>query len=146
MGLLKTLSKLAITGVVAVAALTIVGKVRQASAANAGKSPDAASEAGFVMLKPEEATNGAVVIMSAPNCPREEAVRARALAASLQEAGIPNEIRSEISFQITDEKEAARIQKFMGNVSNPFVLVRGRAKGNPTLEAVIAEYRSGPRK
>ena len=45
-----------------------------------------------------------------------------------------------------DEKEAARIQKFMGNVSNPFVLVRGRAKGNPTLEAVIAEYRSGPRK
>jgi len=142
------LGKLALTGVVAVAALTIVGKVRQASAGNAAAktSEAAASEAGFVMLKPEEATNRSVVIMAAPNCPREEAVRARALAASLQAAGIPNEIRSEISFQITDEKEAARIQKFMGEVTNPLVLVRGRAKGNPTLDAVIAEYRSAPRK
>lgn len=143
------LGKLAITGVVAVAALTIVGKVRQSSATNAAvaKAPDTtASEAGFVMLKPDEATNGSVIIMSAPNCPREEAVRARALAASLQAAGIPNEVRSEIGFEFNDEKEAARIQKFMGEVTNPLVLVRGRAKGNPTLEAVIAEYRLAPRK
>ena len=143
------LGKLAITGVVAMAALTIVGKVRQSSAGNAAaaKAPDAtASEAGFVMLKPDEATNGSVIIMSAPNCPREEAVRARALAASLQAAGIPNEIRSEISFSFTDEKEAARIQQFMAGVSNPLVLIRGRGKGNPTLEAVVAEFRSGPRK
>jgi hypothetical protein len=146
MGLLKMLGKLALTGVVAVAALTIVGKIRQASAGNAAAAPEAASEAGFVMLKPEEANSKTVVIMSAPNCPREEAVRARALAAKLQAAGIPNELRSEISFSFTDEKEAARIQKFMGEVTNPLVLIRGRAKGNPTLEAVIAEYRSGPRK
>lgn len=140
------LGKLTVTGVVAVAALTIVGKVRQASAANTGKSPDASSEAGFVLLQPGEANNGSVVIMSPPNCPSQEAQRARALADALASAGIPHEIRSEISFEITDEKEAARIQKFMGNVSNPLVLVRGRGKGNPTLDAVIAEYRSGPRK
>lgn len=140
------LGKLALTGVVAVAALTIVGKVRQASADNAAKAPGAASEAGFVLLKPEEASHRSVIIMSAPNCPREEAVRARALAASLEAAGIPHEIRSEISFQTTDEKEAARIQKFMSEVTNPLVLVRGRGKGNPTLDAVIAEYRSSPRK
>jgi len=140
------LGKLAITGVVAVAALTIVGKVRQASASHSAPAADQASEAGFVMLKPEEAGSKTVVIMSAPNCPREEAVRARDLAAKLQSAGIPNELRSEISFSFTDEKEAARIQKFMGEVTNPLVLVRGRGKGNPTLEAVIAEYRSSPRK
>lgn len=142
------LGKLAITGVVAVAAFTIVGKVRQASAGSAAaKAPDAtASEAGFVLLKSDDATNGSVIIMSPPNCPSQEAQRARALAAALASAGIPHQVRSEISFEFNDEKEAARIQKFMGEVTNPLVLVRGRGKGNPTLEAVIAEYRSSPRK
>jgi sulfite reductase alpha subunit-like flavoprotein len=143
MGLLKLLGKLAVAVVVGMAVLTIVGKVRQAQAKAAPPAANA-SEAGFVMLKPEEAKNSSVVIMSAPNCPRQEAVRARELAASLQAAGIPHRVESRIDFSFTDMKEAERVQKFMASVENPLVLVRGRGKGNPTLEAVIAEYRSAP--
>jgi hypothetical protein len=52
-------------------------------------------------------------------------------------------MKSEIGFNFTDPDDAARVQKYMANVANPLVLVRGRAKGNPTFDDVIAEYRAG---
>ena len=148
MNLLKLLLKLAVFGVASVAALTVVNKVRQRSAGSSAGTPvvlagEKLSEAGFLLLKPEEAQNPNVTIMSPPHCPSTDARRARALGDSLARAGIPHEMKSEISFTLTDPKEAERVQQFMGNVANPLVLVRGWAKGNPTLDQVIAQYRAG---
>src|SRR4051812_36062279 len=75
----------------AVVALTIFGRVRQQLAANApAKSVAGAdagdpglSRAGFFLLTRAEASNPRVIIMSPPNCPSEDAARARALADSL---------------------------------------------------------------
>jgi hypothetical protein len=136
--------------VVAVVALTIFGKVRQKVAANAPavtaktdtKDPGL-SPAGFFLLSRDDAKNPRVTIMSPPNCPSAEAQQARRLEASLQAAGIPCEMKQEIGFEFHDPDEAARVNQYMSNVANPLVLVRGWAKGSPTAEDVIAQYRTG---
>lgn len=129
----------------AVVALTVVGKVRQKVAANAPAvaRDSGLSPAGFYHLKPADAKNPRVTIMSAPNCPSHESRRAEALHAALLAAGIPAELKQGIEFQFTDPAEAERVTKFMEKVANPLVLVRGWAKGNPMTEDVIAQYRSG---
>ncbi len=148
MGLLKLVLKVSVFGVVAIAALAIVGQVRQHLASIGGApartaSGDQASAAGFVLLSKDDAANQKVIVMCAPNCPRAESVRARDLGQALAVIGIPYELKSDISFSFHRPEEMARVQQFMANVTNPLVLIRGRAKGNPTFEEVVAEYRSG---
>ena len=156
MNLLKMIGKLAVFAVVVVVALTIFGKVRQrAGAAGGGAAaekqssggPSAAddrlSDAGFFLLNRAEANNPHVVIMSPPNCPSEEAARAQALGRSLNSAGIPTEFRQEMGGNLETPEDAARVNKYLNNVANPLVLVRGWAKGNPTAQDVIAQYHSG---
>jgi hypothetical protein len=149
MNLLKTAFKVVIFAVVAVAVLTIAGKVRQASARNGGaaasaeeQTGDKLSAAGFFLLSRDDAKNPNVVIMSPPNCPSHEAQRARALGDSLAQAGIPHEMRSGIQFQFNNPDDVARVNKYMTDVANPLVLVRGWARGNPSLDQVIAQYRA----
>ncbi len=150
MNILKTL----LFVVVAIVALTLFGKIRQkiGSGGGGGKSAEAAarsakdpglSPSGFFLLKREEAGNPRVTIMSPPNCPSHEAQRARQLESELQAAGVPCEMKSEIAFTFNDPADAERINKYMTSVTNPLVLVRGWAKGNPTAEAVIAQYNGG---
>jgi len=151
MNLLKTLGKLVVIVCVSIAALTIIGKVRQHAAATggataaAGKSADddKLSDAGFFLLSRDDAKNPNVVIMSPPNCPSYEAQRARELADGLRDAGIPSELKQGIEFQFHDPDDVARVNKHMANVPNPLVLVRGWAKGSPTLQDVIAQYNAG---
>jgi hypothetical protein len=149
MNLLKMIGQIMVIGCVAVAAFTIVGKVRQRTAgsgssagATAGAG-DKVSDAGFFLLSKDDAANNTVIVMCAPNCPRIESQRAHALGDSLASAGIPYELRSEIGFTFHDPDDMARVQKYMENVTNPLVLIRGRAKGNPTFDEVVAEYRGG---
>jgi hypothetical protein len=137
--------------VVGIVALTVFGKVRQKLAAGGlataagqpGAKDPGLSPAGFFLLSREDAKNPRVTIMSPPNCPSYEAQRARDLEASLQAAGIPCEMKQEIGFQFDDPDDVARVNKYMGNAANPVVLVRGWAKGAPTAEDVIAQYRAG---
>lgn len=140
--------------VVAIVGLTIFGKIRQKLATNAPAATakaDAKSDtkdpglspAGFFLLTRDDANNPRVTIMSPPNCPSEEAMRARELEASLQAAGIPCEMKQGIEFQFHDPDEVARVNKYMTNVANPLVLVRGWAKGNPLPMDVIAQYHEG---
>ena len=134
--------------VLAVVALTIFGKVRQRVAANAPAATASAKDPGlnpngFFLLKKDEAKNPRVTIMSPPNCPSHEAAMARALQASLTNAGIPAELKDSIEFQFTDPADVERVQKYMSSVANPLVLVRGWAKGAPTAQDVIAQYNSG---
>ena len=138
------LGKLAVVGVVGVFVMTIVGKVQQARARNAPvvEKAEEATEFGFVMLKPEEAKDWSVHILAPLNCPRPHAVRARDLAEALNTAGIPHQIQDTIEFSPKDQKAAERIQKFMSSAPDPVVFIRGRAKGNPSIETVIAEFRA----
>ncbi|MES1167407.1 MAG: hypothetical protein ABUL68_05330 [Pseudomonadota bacterium] len=144
MGLLKMLGKLAVAAVAGVVLLTIVGKVRQAQEKAA--PPASASAAGFVMLKPADAGSNKVLILAPANCPRDNAKRARAMGAALASAGIPHEMSDNISFVPANEQEAERFKNFMDKGEVPLVFIRGRGKSNPTLDEVIAEYRSAPRK
>lgn len=146
MKLLTLLGKIALGCVVVVIGLTIAGKIRQQAAkaptaATAAKDPGL-SPAGFFLVSQTEAKNTRVTIMSPPNCPSHEAARARALAASLNAAGIPCEMKQEIGFTFDNPADFERVQKHTGTIANPLVLVRGWAKGNPSLQDVIAQYRS----
>jgi hypothetical protein len=140
MALLKALLVLGI----AFGAFTLYAKYRQAHPAPAAAgAPDAnVSPAGFVLLNREEARNPTVTVMVAPGCPRDEAVRGRELHAALQQAGIPCTMSNTLQISFTDPAEAQRVQQFMSRVQNPLVLVRGWAKGNPSLEDVVAQYRA----
>lgn len=140
MGILKVLLFL----VAAFGVFTVYAKYRQSHPAPAGaaaRNPGMSAQ-GFVLLKREEAGNPRVTIMSPPNCPSHEARRARDLEAALQSAGVPCEVKDSIEFTITDPADAQRVQGFMSNVANPLVLVRGWAKGNPSAEDIIAQYRA----
>ncbi len=143
MGLLKLVGKVALGAVVAVAVLTVAGKIRQRTA----RAPEAAgaepNASGFFLLSPDDAADNTVIIMSPPNCPSLDAQRARALGDALARAGIPHRMKSEIGFTFHDPDDMARVQNYMAHVTNPLVLIRGRAKGNPTLDEVIAEYHAG---
>ena len=128
----------------AVVALTIFGKIRQnlarGSASSAGGSE--LSAAGFFLLKRDGAEDRNVTIVSPPNCPSDEAVRARALAESLRAAGIPCQVQPGIEATFTDPADAERVNRHMANVGAPLVVVRGWAKGNPSTADVIAQYRA----
>jgi hypothetical protein len=143
--ILKTLFAI----IVAIVAFTVIGKVRQRAAASAPAKAAASakdpglSTAGFFLLSRDEAKNPRVTIMSPPNCPSHEAAMAQALQASLLNAGIPCELKQGIEFQFTDPADVERVNKYMANVANPLVLVRGWAKGAPTAQDVIAQYNSG---
>ena len=148
MGLLKLVFKVSLAGVVVVATLAVVGLVRQHLAEVGGaRVPLAAGRpkggTGFVLLSKNDAANDKVIIMCAAHCPRAESVRARDLGQALGVIDIPYELKSDISFSFHRADEMARVQQFMANVTNPLVLIRGRAKGNPTFEEVVEEYRYG---
>ena len=143
--------KILLAFIMVIMALTLVGKVRQkmevvgataTAAADRAKDPGL-SPAGFFLLSRDDAKNPRVTIMSPPNCPSSEAQLAQALAASLTSAGIPCELKPGIDFQFHDPTEVERVNKYMANVANPVVFVRGWAKGNPTVQDVIAQYQSG---
>ncbi len=144
------LLKILLAVIMAIAALTVVGKVRQKMAANApaatakaGAKDPGLSPAGFFLLSRDDAKNPRVTIMSAPNCPSHETQLAEALAASLHSAGIPCELKQGIEFQFTDPADVERVNQYMAKVANPLVLVRGWAKGNPSPQDVIAQYQAG---
>jgi len=140
--------------VVAIVGLTLVGKVRQKIAANPPKASASAktagganakdpglSAAGFFLVSRDAGSNSNVIIMTVPNCPSDEAARAQMLQSSLLSAGIPCEMRQDISFNFTDPSDFERVNKYTsGGIANPVVIVRGWAKGNPTAEDVISQY------
>ena len=133
-----------------IVAFTLLGKFSQkmdslgaaaTAAADRAKNPGL-SPAGFFLLSRDDAKNPRVTIMSPPNCPSREAQLAQALAAALNSAGIPCELKQGIDFQFHDPAEVERVKIYMTHVANPLVLVRDWAKGNPTAQDVIAQYRS----
>lgn len=115
------------------------GQPMLASTSSAGS----ASSNGFVLLPGTSTTaSNAVQVIAAEDCPEEAAQRANSLAEQLSSKGIPVTRTHSISFTVTsgDPADAQRISSIMSG-ELPIVLVRGKARSNPSLDEVIAEYR-----
>lgn len=102
------------------------------------------SEYGFVDLPPVAgASADTVLVIAAQNCPHDDAQRADSLADGISGSGIRVVRAHDVSFDFAspDSSMTERIMAVM-NGPLPIVIVNGRAKSNPSLDEVIAEYRS----
>ncbi len=98
---------------------------------------------GFVPVQmPDDGKEDTVLILAPLNCPSDEAKRADALAARLDEMGIPN--RRSSSYHVFNPRPER-----MGAVERateifrrgaPAVFINGMAKSNPSAEEVALEY------
>lgn len=99
---------------------------------------------GFVALPPVAgASANTVLVIAAQNCPHEDAQRADSLAEGIAGNGIRVVRAQDVSFEFAsaDSSMTERIMSIM-NGPLPIVIVNGRAKSNPSLDEVIAEYRA----
>lgn len=106
----------------------------------------AASPNGFVPVEmPSGAARNVVLILSAPNCPSDQARRTEVLAQELARAGIPVARGHGFSFEVANPTSAQKagidraVQVF--NRGAPAVFVNGMAMSNPTASQAIEEYR-----
>lgn len=102
----------------------------------------ARSATGFVALpRADGQTDRAVFVVAAQDCPEEDAQRADRLAEDLDRKGIPVVRTHSVNFRIEGSQggQAQAISAVMGGAL-PIVFVRGRAKANPSLAEVVAEY------
>jgi hypothetical protein len=135
---MSTFFKLLIALVLAVAAWQHYKKSGRTVASDAPAK--ASASRGFVPLPAFPGSNGRAVVIFAPeNCPEDAGRRADALADSLSRSGVPVSRLSRVSFNVSSPDEASRINAVM-NGTIPIVVVRGRAKANPSLDEVLAEY------
>ena len=100
------------------------------------------SEGGFVSIPMPDGMNPHGVVVFAPeNCPSDAAQRAYALVSDLGGRGMPVSRADSASFgDLPDAATAERIRAVM-NGEVPIVFVNGKAKANPSLDEVVAEYR-----
>ena len=104
------------------------------------------SDAGFVTLPPSNLPNDKAIILTLPGCPKAETKRARELDFQLMQAGIPREMRSDVSFSFSNDDEKNLLDTFTGSATYPLVFVRGKGRGNPTVMEVVSEFRGVPLK
>jgi hypothetical protein len=104
----------------------------------------ALSAHGFASLPPVDGQcSRKVYVLAAKNCPGEDAKRADRLAAELSRKGIPVERTNSARFSLSSPLESdvrTRISTIMEGPL-PTVFVDGRAKSNPSLDEIVAEFR-----
>jgi hypothetical protein len=114
------------------------------STSDSASDSTAADHHGFVELPDVIGFNKSrVMVVAAENCPHADAQRADRLAEELQERGIPVSRTHEVNFnpEHIDLAVAQRIPSVMEGAL-PIVFIHGRAKGNPSLDDVVAEYQA----
>jgi hypothetical protein len=129
--------------------LALVGGLYHYKYANhfgGGSSSDstASEHHGFVQLPQVIGFDESrVMVVAAENCPHEDAQRADRLAEELRDRGIPVSRTHEVNFNPAhiDMAVAQRVPAVMEGAL-PIVFIHGRAKGNPTLDDVVAEYQA----
>lgn len=102
----------------------------------------ATSEGGFISVPmPDGMSPHGVVVFAPENCPSDAAQRAYALVSDLGSRGVPVSRADAARFDnLPDAATAERVRTVMsGQV--PIVFVNGKAKSNPSLQEVVAEYR-----
>lgn len=120
------------------------------------RAPDAVADAadaagatahGFVaMPRMDGVRDDRVTVIAAEDCPEAAAQRADGLAAELARQGVPVTRSHSVSFSMdgSDPGAAQRVMAMM-NGELPIVMVRGRAKSNPSVQDVVAEWRGSAR-
>jgi hypothetical protein len=83
-----------------------------------------------------------VLVVAARNCPRAEARRADRLAAALADLGIPVARGHQVRFTLDGPVDGDTVNRVSGVMNGPLpiVFVNGRAKANPSLDEVVAEF------
>ena len=101
-----------------------------------------ASAAGFVPVPmPDGMSPHGVVVFAPENCPSDAAQRAYALISDLGGRGVPVVRASAANFSsLADAETQQRVLSVM-NGPIPIVFVNGKAKANPSVQDVLAEYR-----
>lgn len=120
---------------------------RDTDGAAASDTTAGGASRGFVALPGfAGSSNRAVVIFAPENCPEDAGRRADALADQLGRSGVPVSRLSHVSFAMTDA-DPATVQRINAVMTGtiPIVVVRGRAKANPSLDEVLAEYSAAAR-
>ena len=108
---------------------------------------EAGASRGFVPLPSFAGSSTRAVVIFAPeNCPEEAGKRADALADQLGRSGVPVSRLDHVSFTMTDA-DPATVQRINAVMTGtiPIVVVRGRAKANPSVDEVLAEYSAAAR-
>jgi hypothetical protein len=107
-----------------------------------------ASQCGFKDILQLDGVDPQVITVLMPcGCPLEAGQRGRALVAKIKAANLPvtasSEVHAKISGQTREEVEGkmAMMNDIMGG-ETPIVVYKGRAKNNPTIDDVLAEYRA----
>lgn len=146
MNVVKTLAfvGVVICGVLAWDAFKPEGGMRDVIDGVRGQAQTGRGDGSFVELPlPDGVAARGVVIFAPENCPSEAAQRARHLARTLSARNIPYRETSSANFSaLSSQEEVARVTAVMEGPI-PIVYVNGRAKANPTVEEVVAEYRRG---
>jgi signal recognition particle receptor subunit beta len=100
----------------------------------------APSVVAFVELPlPDGMDADSVVVFSPEDCPSEAAQRADALVSALESKRITVVRAHHAEFDLRDQESADRVNSVMEGPI-PVVFVRGKAKANPSVEEVLAEY------
>lgn len=98
------------------------------------------NQSGFVAVISPEGFNPAQVVVLGPNCTSAAGQRTRALIAQLAQARIPYRQTSNVSVTGSEDMQGLyRLQAVMQGDA-PIVFVNGKAKANPQVQEVIAEY------
>jgi len=87
------------------------------------------------------------IVLAALNCPSAQAQRADALAAQLTRLGMANQRANNYDASITSRDQMPLVNRTNAILGGeiPIVIINGRAKANPTLEEVKAEYSAATR-
>jgi hypothetical protein len=99
---------------------------------------------GFVPVQmPDGVPRDTVLILAPINCPSDAAKRADALADRLSALGIPNVRKNNYSIARVTQDEQVGIKHAVAlrDGELPQVMINGRGKDNPTVDAVTTEYR-----
>lgn len=104
------------------------------------------SPSGFSPMPPlAGAAPDGIVLLAPEGCPMDGGVRADLLAQALSDRGVPFTRSNKANLTMDWSPNSAELERvnavMQGEV--PIVFVRGKAKANPTLEEVLAEYGAG---
>lgn len=93
-----------------------------------------------VGLPTESAENPNTVLIIGPDCNRPEGIRAKELADKLTALNIPNQRTDTIHVDSSEMLDPMLFHEVMSGDS-PTVFINVKAKANPKLEEVVAEYK-----
>lgn len=101
---------------------------------------------GFVSVATAAGSAADMAVILAPlNCSSAQAKRADAMAAQLEQRGIPNTRASNYSVTVHNPELMPLLKRTEAVLDGeiPIVIINGMAKANPSVDEVVSEFRRG---